>query len=55
MMALLPMVFGDAIENAHRVDGGSVDRVPSRFEFTLLPGGDVALEEVVGRNEARAR
>jgi hypothetical protein len=52
MMQVLPMVFGDAIENAHWVDGGSADKVPSRFEFTLLPGGDVALEEVVGRSES---
>ena len=51
MMVLLTMVFGDAVENEHWVDGGSVDKVPSRFEFTLLPGGDVALEEVVGRSE----
>lgn len=51
MMRLLEIVFGEGIENAHWVDGGSAKKVPSRFEFTLLPNHDVAREEVSGRSE----
>ncbi|HEX8159406.1 MAG TPA: SRPBCC family protein [Solirubrobacteraceae bacterium] len=51
IMRTLDIIFGSDIEGAHWVNGGSVDRVPSRYEFTVLPGRDVALEEVVGRSE----
>ncbi|MCE6998138.1 SRPBCC family protein [Saccharothrix sp. S26] len=51
MMALLDIVFGAGVEHAHWTHGGSVKKVPSRFEFTLLPNHDVAREEVVGRSE----
>ncbi|GAB2967126.1 SRPBCC family protein [Saccharothrix stipae] len=51
MMVLLDIVFGDGVENAHWTHGGSVKKVPSSFEFTLLPNHDLAREEVVGRSE----
>jgi hypothetical protein len=51
MMVLLDIVFGDGVENAHWTNGGSVKKVPSSFEFTLLPNHDLAREEVVGRSE----
>lgn len=51
MMRLLDIVFGDGIEKARWVKGGSVDKVPSLFEFTLLPNHDLASEEVIGRSE----
>lgn len=51
MMVLLDIVFGDGIENARWTHRGSAGKVPSRFEFTLLPGHDLADEEVVGRSE----
>ncbi|NUS62545.1 MAG: SRPBCC family protein [Saccharothrix sp.] len=51
MMVLLDVVFGEGIENAHWTHGGSAKKVPSTFEFTLLPHHDLAREEVVGRSE----
>lgn len=51
MMVLLDVVFGAGIENAHWTHGGSAKKVPSQFEFTLLPNHDLAREEVVGRSE----
>jgi hypothetical protein len=51
MMLLLDIVFGDGVKNAHWTDGGSARKVPSLFEFTLLPNHDLAREEVVGRSE----
>lgn len=51
IMRTIDIIFGSQVEDAHWVDCGSVDRVPSRYEFTLLPGRDVALEEVIGRSE----
>lgn len=52
MMALLPLVFGDGVSDYHWVDGGSGEKIPSRFAFTLRPSGATALEEVVARSEA---
>ncbi|MFT7840332.1 SRPBCC family protein [Saccharothrix sp. BKS2] len=51
MMVLLDIVFGEGVDNAHWVSGGSAEHVPSSFEFTLLPNNDLAREEVVGRSE----
>ena len=51
MMQLLDIVFGDGIEKTKWVSGGSADKVPSLFEFTLLPNHDLAKEEVIGRSE----
>lgn len=51
MMRTLSIVFGDGLEDARWLSGGSADKVPSLFEFTLLPNHDVAREEVVGRSE----
>lgn len=48
---LLPIVFGDAVKDYRWVDGGSADKVPSRFQFTLAASGETALEEVVARSE----
>ncbi len=52
MMVLLDIVFGEGVEDAHWTRGGSAEKVPSQFEFTLLPNHDLAREEVVGRSEA---
>ncbi|HEU4535346.1 MAG TPA: SRPBCC family protein [Polyangiaceae bacterium] len=51
IMKLLPLVFGDAVQDYHWVDGGSAEIIPSRFRFTLRPSGETALEEVVARDE----
>jgi polyketide cyclase/dehydrase/lipid transport protein len=51
MMQLLPIVFGESVQDYRWVDGGSVDVVPSRFQFTLQPAGATALEEVSARSE----
>src|SRR5215213_6011926 len=51
MMVLLDIVFGDGVKNVHWTDGGSAHKVPSPFEFTLLPNHELAQEEVVGRSE----
>ncbi|WP_437718395.1 SRPBCC family protein [Sorangium sp. So ce448] len=52
IVALLPIVFGDGVKDYRYVDGGSAEKIPSRFEFTLHPSGDRAVEEVVARSEA---
>ncbi|WP_437909847.1 SRPBCC family protein [Sorangium sp. So ce327] len=51
IVALLPIVFGDGVKDHRYVDGGSAEKIPSRFEFTLHPSGDKAVEEVVARSE----
>jgi hypothetical protein len=51
IVQLLPICFGDGVKDYHWVDGGSPEKIPSRFEFTLHPSGAKAVEEVVGRSE----
>jgi hypothetical protein len=51
MMQLLPLVFGKGVEDCRWIEGGSAEKIPSRFQFTLQPTGDTPLEEVCGRSE----
>jgi hypothetical protein len=51
IIKLLPIVFGDAVKDAHWVDGGSAEKIPARFTFTLAATGDMPVEEVSGRSE----
>ena len=43
--------YSDAVKDAHWVDGGSAEKIPSRFRFTLAATGETPLEEVSGRDE----
>jgi hypothetical protein len=51
IVRLLPLVFGDGVKDHGWTDGGSAEKVPSRFQFTLHPSGDTVVEEVVARSE----
>lgn len=51
IVKLVAIVFGAAVEDPRWTDGGSPDRVPSRYDFTMLPTGDIAHQEIVGRDE----
>jgi hypothetical protein len=51
LMRVLPLVFGEAVKDYRWVDGGSTEKIPSRFQFTLQPAGETVLEEVVARSE----
>jgi hypothetical protein len=51
MMKLLPICFGNTISDVRWVDGGDAEKIPSRFEFKLQPGGQRLDEEVVARSE----
>lgn len=51
IMQLLAIVSGGDVKNPRWVNGGSAEKVPSMYEFTLASGGDVVKEEVIGRSE----
>lgn len=51
LVKLVQIVFGDAVTDVRWTERGSVEKVPARFEFTLLPGNDLVREEVAGRDE----
>jgi Polyketide cyclase / dehydrase and lipid transport len=51
IIRLLPVVFGEAVKDYRWVDGGSAEKIPSRFQFTFHATGETVLEEVVGRSE----
>jgi hypothetical protein len=51
VLKLVKILFGDTVGNAQWMEGGSPDRVPSRYEFTMLQNQGLVQQEVVGRNE----
>lgn len=51
VLKLVKILFGDTVGDLHWVDGGSPERVPSRYEFTMLHNQGLVQQEVAGRNE----
>jgi hypothetical protein len=51
ILRVVEIAFGGAVENVQWMKGGSLDKVPARYQFTLVPGGNVVNEEVTGRSE----
>ncbi len=49
---MIPIVFGDSVDNVKWIKGGSEKKVPSMFQFTFLPANAVIKEEVIGRSES---
>jgi len=51
VLKLVKILFGDTVGNLQWVEGGTPDRVPARYEFTMLQNQGLVQQEVVGRNE----
>ena len=51
VLKLVKILFGDTVGDLKWVDGGSPERVPSRYEFTMLHNQGLVQQEVAGRNE----
>lgn len=51
IIRVLPVVFGDAVKDYCWVEGGSAEKIPSRFQFMFPSTGETVLEEVVARSE----
>jgi hypothetical protein len=51
VVKLVKILFGDTVENVCWAEDGAPERVPSRYDFTLLPGRALVQQEVAGRNE----
>jgi len=51
MISLFKGAFQGAVHDVYWVDGGSAERIPSRYEFVFQPGGERFSEEVIGRSE----
>ncbi|MEU6893338.1 SRPBCC family protein [Streptomyces sp. NPDC046557] len=52
-MQLVRIVSGDAVKNVGWAEGGSVERVPSRYDFTLVFNDGLVQQEIAGRNEVK--
>lgn len=52
MSKLVAIAFGDGSKDFTWVDGGSAQKVPARYEVTLVPSGQKLLDEVIGRSES---
>ncbi|HET9139153.1 hypothetical protein [Actinophytocola sp.] len=48
---VVKILFGDTVENVGWTDDGAPERVPSRYNFTLLPAQALVQQQVAGRNE----
>ena len=51
VLNVVKILFGDTVGDVKWVEGGSPERVPSRYEFTMLHNGGRCQQEVVGRDE----
>jgi hypothetical protein len=51
LVNLVKILFGDTVENVHWTDDGAPERVPARYNFTLLPAQALVQQEIAGRNE----
>ena len=51
MSKLVAIAFGEGSKGFTWVDGGSAEKVPARYEVTLVPSGQRLLDEVIGRSE----
>jgi hypothetical protein len=52
MSKLVAIAFGEGSKDFTWVDGGSAEKVPVRYEVTLVPSGQRLLDEVIGRSES---
>ncbi|MGP3980042.1 SRPBCC family protein [Streptomyces sp. KR80] len=50
-MKVVKIVSGPAVKNVSWTEGGALERVPSRYDFTLVFNGGLVQQEVAGRNE----
>ncbi|MFC7310354.1 SRPBCC family protein [Streptomyces monticola] len=50
-MQVVKIVSGPAAKDVHWAEGGSVEQVPSRYDFTLVFNDGLVQQEVAGRNE----
>ncbi|MGW7363395.1 SRPBCC family protein [Streptomyces sp. NPDC054841] len=50
-MKLVKIVSGPAVKDVSWTEGGAVERVPSRYDFTLVFNEGLVQQEVAGRNE----
>lgn len=52
VLRMVKILFADTVGGMHWKGDGSPERVPSRYEFTMLGNGGLVQQEVAGRNEA---
>jgi hypothetical protein len=50
-MKLVTIVSGPAVKDVTYADGGAPERVPARYDFTLVFNEGLVQQEVAGRNE----
>lgn len=51
LVGMLPVLFGDGITDYRWLEGGSAEKVPSKFQFKLVATGETVVEVVVARSE----
>jgi len=51
VVKMVKILFGDTVKDVRWTEDGAPERVPSRYDFTLLPTEDVVEQEIAGRDE----
>lgn len=51
LVNLVRILFGDTVDNVHWTDDGDAERVPARYNFTLLPAQALVQQEIAARDE----
>ncbi|MFG2988233.1 SRPBCC family protein [Streptomyces sp. NPDC048257] len=50
-MKVVKIVSGPAVKDVGWAEGGALDRVPARYDFTLVFNDGLVQQEIAGRNE----
>ena len=53
VMKMVKIIFGGGLVSVEWVEDGSLERIPARYNFTVLPGHDLFQQEVAGRDEVQ--
>ncbi|MBB4905057.1 SRPBCC family protein [Actinophytocola algeriensis] len=53
VLKMVKIIFSGGLGSAEWVEGGSLDRVPSRYNFTVGPDRDLFQQQVAGRDEVQ--
>ncbi|MEV6796348.1 SRPBCC family protein [Streptomyces sp. NPDC051320] len=52
-MKLVQIVSGPAVKDVSWAEGGALERVPSRYDFTMVFNGGLVQQEIAGRDEVQ--
>lgn len=51
VLKMVKILFGGGVDDVQWGEDGALERIPSRYQFTILPNRELVRQEVAGRDE----